>query len=197
MACCAAFPGGNMILGDVHEDIAQYMYDFKVQGLGAFAQADKVQIIGWLSEHPISGKEDQIRLEQRVQHWSMGPLLRAAAARDDSATVEKICKSPGLSVNSRLLVGCHGENALHVAAAAGSSAALQRLLAANMDPNIGDGVDERPLHYAAMAGQAEAVKLLLDARADNRCESRFGETALDVAKLGGASFLSVEILAGI
>jgi len=189
MACSAPFPGGSAIFGAFDEGIAQHMFDFRVQALGAWDPMDKTAILKWLSEHPVSGADGPIRLERRVQHWSVGPLLRAAAENDDSAAVERICSSPGLAMNSPLLAGHQGESAVHVAAAAGSLGALKNLLTSKMDPNNGDSIDEKPLHYAAMAGQAEAAKYLMVARADLRCESRFGETAMDIARQGGASFL--------
>merc|ERR1740129_1765658 len=76
--------------------------------------------------------------------------------------------------------------ALHYAAAAGETGAMQLLLDAHADPNLQDGQYKMALHLAIEGGKEKAVRLLIDRSAD--LNSGTIETGLTTSPLIDAAY---------
>jgi hypothetical protein len=75
----------------------------------------------------------------------------------------------------------HGQTALHLAARAGDSDAIRRLLAAGAAVEARDADGNTPLHRAVQAGHAAAARTLIAAGVDVDAATRFGHTPLHLA----------------
>ncbi len=67
----------------------------------------------------------------------------------------------------------------------GSIDEIAVLANAGADVNAAGDLGNTPLHQAAMAGRIASVQKLLELGGDPKLENEFGQTALDVAGLGG------------
>ena len=84
----------------------------------------------------------------------------------------------------------YSTTALEVAACGGSIACVKALLDAGADPSIGD-----PLRNAVCFGWLDIVEVLIDRGADVNLAKENGQTYLHYAVFGGASKLSLEMIA--
>lgn len=87
------------------------------------------------------------------------------------------------------VVGEEHKEALHHAAASGSTAAIEILLGMGFSVHTRDTQDEYPLHYAARSGRRAAVELLLDRGADIDAVNDVHMTALETVAWEGDEVL--------
>lgn len=87
-------------------------------------------------------------------------------------------------VNQR---GALDSTLLHVAARKGILDHIRVLVEEGADINIKGDLYNTPLHDAALCGQNAAVELLILLGADAGLQNKFGQTALDIAKMGNHS----------
>jgi hypothetical protein len=89
------------------------------------------------------------------------------------------------------------EPALLDAAERGDRAAVLRLLATGMDPNVAGPDGTTPIMWAAANGDVELVQALVKAGADVKAKNAFGTSALtEAAILGSAQVIDVLLRAG-
>merc|ERR1711879_318199 len=111
------------------------------------------------------------------------------AEDDDNAQLLSVVGTSKTALTSASLHGLHGETALHISAAIGSTKVIEILVERKANPNQQDYDGETPLHYAALAGQRHAVSLLLSKGAVPTMTSYFMETASELARENPAAFL--------
>jgi ankyrin repeat protein len=124
--------------------------------------------------------------DDQLADYAFNTPLHLAALNNQAELVSLLLKSGA----QRDLSGVDARSALHYAAARGSVAALEVLLAAGADPDacehctVGNAVTRlSPLHYAALNGHQAAVAMLLCYGADPlRIEAASGEDAIRMAE---------------
>jgi len=193
LACTQSFSDGSGEFGAFKPSLARQLCCVRIQDLQT-SLGEREHILNGIAAlcPSLAEAEAFCRLEQRMLCLAAGPVLRAAALNDDAHTIRKVCRCPGLSLNSETLRGGLGETAVHVAAAAEKLEALRTLLMLSSNPNAQDSVRETPLHWAALTGSCSALRVLLRSGADPTLESAFAETPMDVALQSPAAFLGIE-----
>lgn len=83
---------------------------------------------------------------------------------------------------------------LRTAASTNNTDAVERLLAAGVDPNSADEYERSPLHLAACRGYVEVVKLLLRHGADPNVKDSLGNTPLHLAACTSHIPIVIELL---
>ena len=78
-----------------------------------------------------------------------------------------------------------GRRPLHFAAQWGFTDVVRLLIDSKANIEVEDEELCRPLHYAAQNGRLEAVQVLVDAGANRMAKTEEGETAFEIAALGG------------
>ncbi|MFA5039816.1 MAG: ankyrin repeat domain-containing protein [Candidatus Omnitrophota bacterium] len=119
-----------------------------------------------------------------------GQLIRQAAVRDDADSARELIGKSATDVDAR---DEYGNTALHHAAAMGSVAVAEVLLAAAAEPDAVNNVGQTPLHVAATVGRADVANLLLASGANSCAEDDIGWTPLHRAAAAN-SVSVVEIL---
>lgn len=96
--------------------------------------------------------------------------------------VEKLCKqhAPAVFYRDHL-----GRTALHIAAAAGSTSVISRLVRYGAAKEATDHSMHTPMHYAASAGRVEAVDTLHKLQASHMARDTLGRTPLALAAANG------------
>jgi len=190
MACTKPFANGLSKFGTLDPNLTQALFkvDLEMQDV---RDLDRSDILGFIQES--NGGDGLDRLRRRLQRWAANHLVLCPSSCE-KAKLEELCAVPGFSIHSEFARGNLGQSSLHEAVAANSLHAAKTLLAHGFPPDATDAMQETPLHYAALTGNAELAKWLLNARADLQMESRYGETALDVAKQNIAAFLGADSL---
>jgi ankyrin repeat protein len=124
-------------------------------------------------------KLDEMRTYYGVNYGYYGP-------HDQLVSIPNTLFAPPSETGDANAANQYGETPLHIAAAEGDAAAVQRLLARRANPNATLRTNESrnadwgstPLHYAAAVGSAECVRLLLGAGANARAANDLGVTPL-------------------
>lgn len=134
----------------------------------------------------VDAMADAKSYDDQLADFSFNAPIHLAALNNRPELVSLLLKSGA----KRDLAGPDARSALHYAAARGSVAALEVLLAAGADPDAGEccSMGEAvtrlsPLHYAALNGHQPAVAMLLCYGADaRRVEAASGEDAVRMAE---------------
>ena len=184
IACTHPYAGGAWEFGAFDPKIAQKLLKINSSKCTAFLDSDNQIIQAGFSKPGAHAKFDE-----RLARIAAGPVIRLAAATNQTSKIEPIICARSFLANSSLLSGSLGETAVHIAAAVGSADALKMLLNSKMDPNSQDRHRETPLHYAALAGQATCARILLQSGANMFAESSYAETPIHVAKQRVTAFV--------
>ena len=107
------------------------------------------------------------------------PQQLVAAKNNDAQLLEEILSQPGADANAANGIG---QNALHVAALWGSTAALTVLLDHGADLAARNSFGITALHYAAQNARKEAVLLLLERGADPNLRAGNGMLPFEICK---------------
>ena len=107
------------------------------------------------------------------------PQQLVAAKNNDAQLLEEILSQPGADANAANGIG---QNALHVAALWGSTAALTVLLDHGADLAARNSFGITALHYAAQNARKEAVLLLLERGADPNLRAGNGLLPFEICK---------------
>eukprot|EP00913_Durusdinium_trenchii_P002322 g2144.t1 len=184
MACTKLFPDGHSKFGVMDRQVTEAIYHVDVKQAAARA-SEKIakDVLSFINNE--SGSCGEGKLKLRLQRWAafhLVPFCCASPGCLKDTTLHELISLPGFSIHSDLAKGSLGQSCLHEAVAVDSIELARKLLAHCCQPNSADNMQETPLHYAALRGNAEMVRLLLQVRADIHMESRYGETAFDVAR---------------
>jgi ankyrin repeat protein len=109
----------------------------------------------------------------------MTDRLIVAASGLDHSVLDELLRQ-GAQPNGRDYLG---RTALTYAALRGDTDVIARLLNAGADVNVIDSGDMTPLMYAARNDHPDAVQLLMNRGANAAYRNRYGNTALDEAKM--------------
>lgn len=190
MACTRLFPNGHSKYGSMDPEITEIMYSIDVERVAGDGKECTQDILRFINDGPKScGLQ---KLKRRMQRWAAGHLVPFAASCPDclqKVTLDELCNLKGFSIHSVLAKGNLGQSSLHEAVAADCIELAKKMLAYGCLANAADSMQETPLHYAAMRGNVEMTRLLLEGKADSQMESRYGETAYDVARQNAAEFI--------
>jgi hypothetical protein len=127
LACTSTFADGAHVFGDFDHEIARLIID---------ADWDRAQSADKNLGPIVAKRFNQMRggmqaFAGRMCRAVAGPVLRNCAKNGGStavAEINDICRHDMVLLNSRSLSGCHGETAVHMAAAAGNVNVLMALL---------------------------------------------------------------------
>ncbi|OAY72889.1 Ankyrin-2 [Ananas comosus] len=107
--------------------------------------------------------------------------IHAAARSGDLRTVESICNSNPLAINSR---DRHSRTPLHLAAWAGQTEVVSYLCKHKADVGAAAMDDTGAIHFASQKGHTEVVRVLLSAGVSIKAGNRKGMTPLHYAAQG-------------
>ncbi|XP_072957247.1 uncharacterized protein [Typha angustifolia] len=107
--------------------------------------------------------------------------LHAAARAGDLSTVESICNSNPLAVNSR---DRHSRTPLHLAAWSGQTEVVNFLCQHKADVGAAAMDDTGAIHFASQKGHLEVVRVLLSSGVSVKAANRKGLTPLHYAAQG-------------
>ncbi|KAF2025955.1 ankyrin, partial [Setomelanomma holmii] len=180
------------------------LYDqLRVDGLASYAcQSFDYHISR--CEEPSLDVMDQLETLLRQESACLAAILQIKMLRDghDYWTIQKRFNRMGFLVTAGTIVYSTSiysipairqkwvdqtppTYALHLAASAGLTSAVTRLLQAGCDTNEKDSNDSTPLYYACLHGDVDTVQVLIDNDAEVNAQGGYFGNALHAASAGG------------